>query len=88
LVDEDDRSIGNREPIVSLEEAAKDLGANPQETFRRVTLPLLTPALISAFLIAFTLSFDEYAIASFLSGSEETWPAYLFAQLRVPSCLN
>jgi ABC-type sulfate transport system permease component len=43
LVDEDDRSIGNREPIVSLEEAAKDLGANPQETFRRVTLPLLTP---------------------------------------------
>jgi hypothetical protein len=38
-----------------------------------VTLPLLTPALISAFFIAFTLSFDEYAIASFLAGSEETW---------------
>ena len=72
---------------VSLEEAAKDLGANPQETFRRVTLPLLTPALVSAFLIAFTLSFDEYAIASFLAGSEQTWPVYLFAQLRVPSLL-
>jgi spermidine/putrescine transport system permease protein len=72
---------------ISLEEAAKDLGANPQETFRRVTLPLLTPALVSAFLIAFTLSFDEYAIASFLAGSEETWPVYLFAQLRVPSLL-
>jgi spermidine/putrescine transport system permease protein len=72
---------------ISLEEAAKDLGANPQETFRRVTLPLLTPALVSAFLIAFTLSFDEYAIASFLAGSEQTWPVYLFAQLRVPSLL-
>lgn len=72
---------------VSLEEAAKDLGANAQETFRRVTLPLLTPALVSAFLIAFTLSFDEYAIASFLAGSEQTWPVYLFAQLRVPSLL-
>jgi Binding-protein-dependent transport system inner membrane component len=44
---------------ISLEEAAKDLGANTQETFRRVTLPLLTPALVSAFLIAFTLSFDD-----------------------------
>jgi spermidine/putrescine transport system permease protein len=72
---------------VSLDEAAKDLGASPRETFRRVTLPLLTPALISAFLIAFTLSFDEYAIASFLAGTEQTWPVYLFAQLRVPSLL-
>jgi spermidine/putrescine transport system permease protein len=52
-----------------------------------VTLPLLTPALVSAFLIAFTLSFDEYAIASFLPGCEQTWPVYLFAQLRVPSLL-
>ncbi len=72
---------------VSLEEAAKDLGASSGETFRRVTLPLLMPALISAFLIAFTLSFDEYAIASFLAGSQETWPVYLFSQLRVPSLL-
>ena len=72
---------------VSLEEAAKDLGANTRETFRRVTLPLLMPALVSAFLIAFTLSFDEYAIASFLAGAEQTWPVYLFSQLRVPSLL-
>ena len=48
---------------------------------------LLMPALISAFLIAFTLSFDEYAIASFLAGNAPTWPVYLFAQLRVPSQL-
>ena len=38
-------------------------------------------------LIAFTLSFDEYAIASFLAGDSPTWPVYLFAQLRVPSQL-
>ena len=72
---------------VSLDEAAKDLGANPRETFRRVTLPLLMPALISGFLVAFTLSFDEFAIASFLAGTQQTWPVYLFAQLRVPRLL-
>jgi len=72
---------------VDLEEAAKDLGASPWQSFRRVTLPLLTPALVSAFMIAFTLSFDEYAIASFLAGETPTWPVYLFAQLRVPSQL-
>jgi spermidine/putrescine transport system permease protein len=72
---------------LSLEEAAQDLGAGPWERFRRVTLPLLAPALVSSFLIAFTLSFDEYAIASFLSGTQATWPVYLFAQLRVPSQL-
>jgi spermidine/putrescine transport system permease protein len=72
---------------VSLEEAAQDLGAGPWQRFRRVTLPLLAPALFSAFIIAFTLSFDEYAIASFLSGTQATWPVYLFAQLRVPSQL-
>lgn len=72
---------------LSLDEAARDLGAGPWETFRRVTLPLLLPAIVSSFLIAFTLSFDEYAIASFLAGTQPTWPVYLFAQLRVPSLL-
>jgi spermidine/putrescine transport system permease protein len=72
---------------ISLEEAAHDLGAGTWQTFRRVTLPLLAPALLSAFLIAFTLSFDEFAIASFLAGNQQTWPVYLFAQLRVPSQL-
>ena len=71
----------------SFEEAARDLGAGPTDTFRRVTAPLLIPALISAFMVSFTLSFDEYAIASFLSGNTPTWPVYLFAQLRVPSQL-
>ena len=72
---------------VNLDEAAKDLGANPRQTFIRVTLPLLWPALVSAFLVAFTLSFDEFAIASFLAGTQQTWPVYLFAQLRVPRLL-
>jgi spermidine/putrescine transport system permease protein len=72
---------------ISLEEAAQDLGAGPWERFRRVTLPLLMPALFSSFMIAFTLSFDEYAIASFLSGNQATWPVFLFGQLRVPSQL-
>jgi spermidine/putrescine transport system permease protein len=72
---------------VRLEEAAHDLGAGTWQTFRRVTLPLLLPALLSSFLIAFTLSFDEFAIASFLAGTTPTWPVYLYAQLRVPSQL-
>jgi spermidine/putrescine transport system permease protein len=71
----------------TLDEAAHDLGAGGWEAFRRVTLPLLAPALVSSFLIAFTLSFDEFAIASFLAGTQTTWPVYLFAQLRVPSQL-
>jgi spermidine/putrescine transport system permease protein len=72
---------------ISLEEAARDLGATALQTFRRVTLPLLVPALLSSFLIAFTLSFDEYAIASFVAGEDATWPVYLYAQLRIASAL-
>jgi spermidine/putrescine transport system permease protein len=72
---------------IALEEAAHDLGASAWSTFWRVTFPLLYPALLSAFLIALTLSFDEYAIASFLAGSAPTWPVFLFAQLRVASQL-
>ena len=71
----------------TLEEAARDLGASPFQSFRRVTFPLLMPAIVSALLIAFTLSFDEYAIAGFLAGTDATWPVYLFSQLRVPILL-
>jgi spermidine/putrescine transport system permease protein len=69
---------------VSLEEAAYDLGAGPLTTFRRVTLPLILPAVVSAFLIAFTTSFDEYAVASFVNGSTETFPIYLISAFRSP----
>jgi spermidine/putrescine transport system permease protein len=71
----------------SLAEAAQDLGAGPLTTFRRVTLPLILPAVVSAYLIAFTTSFDEYAVASFLVGSRQTFPVYLYSALRFPSRL-
>jgi spermidine/putrescine transport system permease protein len=72
---------------LSLEEAAYDLGAGPLATFRLVTLPLILPAVFSAFLVAFTTSFDEYAVASFVIGTRITFPIYLYAALRFPSRL-
>jgi spermidine/putrescine transport system permease protein len=71
----------------SLEEAAFDLGASRLRTFRSITLPLILPAVVSALLIAFTTSFDEYAVASFLVGSRSTFPIYLYSALRFPSQL-
>jgi spermidine/putrescine transport system permease protein len=72
---------------VNLEEAAYDLGAGPFRTFGWVVLPLIVPAVVSAFLIAFTTSFDEYAVASFVVGTRETFPIYLYSALRFPSRL-
>jgi spermidine/putrescine transport system permease protein len=72
---------------VALEEAASDLGAGPLTTFRAVTLPLILPAVVSALLIAFTTSFDEYAVASFVVGPRETFPIYLYSALRFPTQL-
>jgi spermidine/putrescine transport system permease protein len=72
---------------LSLEEAAYDLGASRLRTFRSITLPLILPAVVSAYLIAFTTSFDEYAVASFVVGSRVTFPIYLYSALRFPSQL-
>jgi spermidine/putrescine transport system permease protein len=72
---------------VSLEEAAYDLGASRLRTFRSVTLPLILPAVVSAFLIAFTTSFDEYVVASFVVGTRTTFPIFLYSALRFPSQL-
>lgn len=69
---------------VSLEEASRDLGATWFETFRGITFPLLAPAIVSAFIISFVISFDEIVIASFVAGEETTFPLYLFSQLRLP----
>jgi len=71
----------------SLEEAAYDLGASRLRTFRSITFPLILPAVVSAFLIAFTTSFDEYAVASFVVGSNVTFPIYLYSALRFPNQL-
>jgi spermidine/putrescine transport system permease protein len=72
---------------VTLEEAAYDLGAGRLRTFRSIVLPLILPAVVSAFLIAFTTSFDEYAVASFVVGTRATFPIYLYGALRFPSRL-
>jgi spermidine/putrescine transport system permease protein len=69
-------------------EAALDLGANHLRAFLYVTLPLLAPALLSSFLIAFTVSFDEFAIASFLAPpGTPTYPVFLYAGSRTPALL-
>jgi len=68
----------------SLEEAAADLGATPWRTFRRVTLPLLMPAIMAAWLLAFTLSFDDVVIASFVTGpGASTLPIVIFSSVRL-----
>jgi spermidine/putrescine transport system permease protein len=66
----------------SIEEAAMDLGADYPTTLRRIVLPLILPAMVSAWLTAFTVSFDEFALALFLAGTQPTFPVYLFSQLR------
>ena len=66
----------------SLEEAAMDLGATYLTALRRVVVPIIAPAMLSAWLTAFTVSFDEFALALFLAGTEPTFPVYLFSQLR------
>jgi spermidine/putrescine transport system permease protein len=72
---------------VRLEEASRDLGATTMQTFRLITLPLILPAIISGFLVAFVISFDEIVIASFVAGETTTFPLYLFSQLRFPTLL-
>lgn len=66
----------------SLEEASYDLGETAIGTFRRVTLPVVAPALISSLLVTFTISLDEFILAFFLSGTEPTLPVYIWGQLR------
>jgi spermidine/putrescine transport system permease protein len=65
-----------------LEEAAMDLGASYPATLRLVVLPIIAPAMLAAALCAFTVSFDEFAIALFLAGPDPTFPVYLYSQLR------
>jgi spermidine/putrescine transport system permease protein len=72
----------------SIVEAASDLGASELKAFLLVTLPLLAPALFSSFLIAFTISFDEFAIAYFLAPpGTPTYPVLLYSSSRTPALL-
>ena len=68
----------------SLEEAAMDLGANRVKVFFLITLPIIAPALVSGWLLAFTLSLDDVVIASFVSGpSSTTLPMKVFSSVRL-----
>jgi len=68
----------------SLEEAALDLGCSPWQAFRLVTLPIIAPAVISGWLLAFTLSLDDLVIASFTAGpSATTLPIKIFSAVRL-----
>lgn len=68
----------------TLEEAAADLGAKPFKVLTAITIPRLTPALISGWLLAFTLSLDDLVIASFVTGpGATTLPILIFSRIRV-----
>lgn len=71
----------------SLEEASLDLGETAFMTFIRVTLPIVMPGIISSLLVTFTISLDEFIIAFFLSGTDQTLPVYLWSLLRFPAKL-
>jgi spermidine/putrescine transport system permease protein len=66
-----------------LEEAAMDLGANEWTTFRRVTLPLIAPAILAALLLCFALSIDDFVVTYFNAGSEVTFPLFVWGAARV-----
>ncbi|GGO74154.1 putrescine ABC transporter permease PotI [Bowmanella pacifica] len=78
--------VGSRltEMDMSVEEAAQDLGATPLKVFFTITLPMIAPALVSGWLLAFTLSLDDLVIASFVSGpGSTTLPMVVFSSVRL-----
>lgn len=66
----------------SLEEAARDLGAGPWATFRLVTLPLIFPGVMAGALLAFAISVDDFVVTSFVSGSTQTFPLWIWSATR------
>jgi spermidine/putrescine transport system permease protein len=77
--------VGGVSPF--LDEASADLGADYVTTLRRVILPIIAPAIVAAWLVAFTASFDEFALALFLAGPDPTLPVFIYGQLRFASRL-
>ena len=68
----------------SMEEAAMDLGANPFQVARDITLPIIAPSMVSGWLLAFTLSLDDLVIASFTSGAgSSTLPMLIFSKIKL-----
>jgi spermidine/putrescine transport system permease protein len=66
-----------------LEEAAMDLGANEWTTFRKVTLPLIAPAILASLLLCFAISIDDFVVTVFNAGSEITFPLFVWGVARV-----
>jgi spermidine/putrescine transport system permease protein len=66
-----------------LEEAAMDLGANEWVTFRKVTLPLIAPAILAALLLCFAISIDDFVVTYFNSGSSVTFPLFVWGAARI-----
>ena len=66
-----------------LEEAAMDLGANEWTTFRKVTLPLIAPAILAALLLCFAISIDDFVVTYFNSGSKITFPLFVWGAARI-----
>lgn len=73
-----------------MEEAAMDLYADEWQTFRRITLPMIMPGVFAAFLLGFALSFDDFVISNFTSGSVQTFPLYVWGAARrgIPPQVN
>lgn len=73
-----------------LEEAAMDLYANEWQTFRRVTLPMILPGVAASFMLCFALSFDDFVITNFNSGTTMTFPLYVWGAARrgIPPQVN
>jgi spermidine/putrescine transport system permease protein len=67
----------------SLEDAAQDLFANPVTAFFKVTLPLIAPAILAGFLLAFVLSLDDFVITNFVSGQTATFPIWVYGATRI-----
>jgi spermidine/putrescine transport system permease protein len=66
-----------------LEEAAMDLGANEWVTFRKVTLPLIAPAILAALLLCFAISIDDFVVTYFNAGNETTFPLFVWGAARI-----
>jgi len=67
----------------SLEEASMDLGADSWQTFRRITLPMISTSLVAGALLAFALSFDEVIVTTFTAGAQNTLPLWIFGAIRL-----
>ena len=66
-----------------LEEAAMDLGANEWTTFRKVTLPLIAPAILASLLLCFAISVDDFVVTYFVAGTSTTFPIFVWGAARV-----